>query len=348
MPHGRGPLFTDAVSLSVGLPTIMSIASFPPFYKSIRAPASTIFVPHTAKIFFRRAIAMNILYHDLIQKHLDILSFRDLASKTISTYLSYLKEFLRWTEKELSAKPLSDVSFEEIRSYLRYLKDIRKLNNRTINVHIAQLRDFYLYVLHKDWDRYQVPYLRYDQFLPKVPSRKEVDCLIDSFSNSKHKAEIALLYSSGLRVSELCRLHCGDIHASKNCIYVSPSKNRSDRYAVLSTKALEILTSYIRLDYPQAKKDSWLFPGQKPRSHICTQSIYNLLKNQLAELGWQEKGFNCHSLRHGFGLHLYEAGTDIISIKEAMGHKSLSSTEVYLSLGIGNGRSVKSPYDLEQ
>lgn len=291
---------------------------------------------------------MTNLYSDFIKKHRDILSFRDLSPSTISTYISYLDEFLCWAEKEFPEKSLSDISFEEIRSYLRYLKDIRKLNNRTINVHIAQLRDFFHYVLHRDWDRYQIPYLRYDQFLPKVPSVEEVDIIIDSILNIKHKAEIALLYSSGLRVSELCRLHCGDIHASKNCIYVSRSKNRSDRFAVLSVKALEILTSYIRSGYPGAKKDSWLFPGQKPDSHISTQSVYATLKKQLHALGWQEKGFNCHSLRHGFGLHLYEAGTDIISIKEAMGHKSLSSTEVYLSLGIGSGRSVKSPYDLDR
>ena len=58
---------------------------------------------------------MNTLYSDFIQKHLDILSFRDLAPETISTYISYLDEFLCWTEKELSGKSLSDVSFEEIR-----------------------------------------------------------------------------------------------------------------------------------------------------------------------------------------------------------------------------------------
>ncbi|MSS91496.1 hypothetical protein FYJ45_25690 [Eisenbergiella tayi] len=66
---------------------------------------------------------MNTLYSDFIQKHLDILSFRDLAPKTISTYLSYLDEFLNWVEKELSGKILSEVSYEEIRIYLRYLKD---------------------------------------------------------------------------------------------------------------------------------------------------------------------------------------------------------------------------------
>jgi len=288
---------------------------------------------------------MNTVHSAFIQKHIDILSFRDLAPGTVSTYVSYLTEFLEWMETELPETSPDAVSFEMIRSYLRYLKEIRKLNNRTINVHIAQLRDFFLYVLHRDWDRYQVPYLRYDQFLPKVPSREEVNAIIDSIENPKHKAEIALLYSSGLRVSELCRLRCGDIWASQNYIYVSRSKNRCDRRAVLSEKALGILTDYIRSDYPGASRESWLFPGQKDGSHICTQSVYNVLKIQLAAIGLGDKGFNCHSLRHAFGLHLYESGLDIISIKEAMGHKSLSSTEVYLTLGIGTGRSVKSPYD---
>jgi len=289
---------------------------------------------------------MNYIYSDYVQKHNDILSLRDLAPGTVSNYISYLNEFLSWVAKELPGKDLSGLTFEEIRSYIRYLKDIRHLNNRTINVHIAQLRDFFLYVLHRDWDRYQVPYLRFDQYLPAVPTRQEVDAIINSISNLKHRAEIAVLYSSGLRVSELCRLRCGDITASKNCIYVSRSKNRSDRYAVLSSKALSLLNSYIRRDYCNASKDSWLFPGQKDGSHICTQTVYNILQKQLAVLGWQEKGYNCHSLRHSFGLHLYEAGVDLITIKEAMGHKSLSSTEIYLSLGIGNGRSVKSPYDM--
>ncbi len=289
---------------------------------------------------------MNDIYNDYIQKHTDILSLRDLASGTISNYTSYLREFLEWVEKELPGKNIPSITFEEIRSYLQYLKNIRKLNNRTINSHIAQLCDFFRYVLHRDWDRYQIPYLRYDEHLPSVPTRLETDRIINSISNHKHKAEIAVMYSSGLRVSEVCRLHCRDILVSKNCIYISRTKNRSDRYAVLSQKALEIMTDYIRYDYHGARKDDWLFPGQKTGTSICTQSVYNVLKKCLLSLGWQDKGYNCHSLRHAFGLHLYESGADLISIKEAMEHKSLSSTEVYLSLGIGNGRSVKSPYDI--
>ena len=150
------------------------------------------------------------------------------------------------------------------------------------------------------------------------------------------------MYSAGIRVSELSRLRYEDIHRSKMNIYISRSKNRSDRYAVLSDKALEILTLYW---FRCGRPTDWLFPGQKKGTHIHKQSVYQVLKNQLAHLGWEDKGFDCHSLRHGFGLHLYESGADLIAIKDAMGHKSISSTSVYVSMGIGNGRRIISPYD---
>ena len=282
-----------------------------------------------------------------IEKHKDILSFRDLAPGTVATYVSYLKTYIEWVEEHLPDRSLSSVSWEEIRSFIRWLKDVKKLNPRTVNVHISQLRDFFYYVLHRDWDKREVPFLHFDQFLPAVPTREQVIALIDSISNPKHKAEIALLYSSGIRVSELCRLHCGDILRSKNCIYISRSKNRSDRYAVLSDKAYDLLVFYVRTAYRGAKPQDWLFPGQKAGSHICEQTVYNVFVHQLETRGLSGNGFNLHSLRHAFGLHLYESGADLFAIKEAMGHKSLSSTEVYLALGIGNGRSVKSPYDFD-
>ena len=168
---------------------------------------------------------MNEANTNYLKQHIDILSFRDLAPGTITTYTSYMTQFMEWTESVLFSKPLSDISWEELRSYIRFLKEVRELNPRTVNVHIAQLRDFYHYVLHREWDRYQIPYLHYDELLPKVPTKAEVNSIIDSVYNPKHKAELALLYSSGIRVSELTRLKCGDIYHSRHCIYISKSKN---------------------------------------------------------------------------------------------------------------------------
>ena len=282
----------------------------------------------------------------LVSKQKEILSFRDLAEGTISTYISYLTQFIEWVESELSGRALQDVSWEEIRSYVDYLRTVRKIGNRTINVHIAQLHHLFHYVLKRDWDKYEVPFLRYDTALPNVPTMAEMNAIIDSITNIKHKAEIALLYSSGIRVSELCQLHCGDIYMSKNCIFIAKTKNRSERYAILSQKALGILTDYIRQAYCSATREDWLFPGQAPGSFIDDQSVRNVFNKAVKCAGLADRGFVLHSCRHAFGLHLYEAGTDLMTIKEALGHKSLASTEVYLTLGIGNGRSVKSPYDL--
>ncbi|MDO4416571.1 MAG: tyrosine-type recombinase/integrase, partial [Erysipelotrichaceae bacterium] len=198
----------------------------------------------------------------LVNKQKDILSFRDLAEGTISIYISYLSMFIAWVEAELPGKSVMDITWEEIRSYVDYLRNVRSIGNRTVNVHIAQLHHFWHYVLKRDWDKYEVPFLRYDTSLPVVPTVNEINAIINSIVNIKHKAEIALLYSSGIRVSELCRLHCGDILMSKGCILISRSKNRSERYAVLSQKALAILIEYIRKAYPHAAPDDWLFPGQ--------------------------------------------------------------------------------------
>ena len=282
----------------------------------------------------------------LIEKQRDIFSFRDLAESTISTYISYLSQFLEWTESECGGRPVSEISWEEIRSYVKYLQNVRGIGNRTVNVHIAQLHHLWHYVLKRDWDKYEVPFLRFDTVLPNVPTVSEMNAIIDAAPSIKHRAELALLYSSGIRVSELCRLRCGDIHASKGSIFIQKSKNRSERYAVLSKKALSILSDYIRSMYPGASKEDFLFPGQRPGVHIHDQSVRSVFNKSVENAGLSGRGFVLHSCRHAFGLHLYEAGTDLMSIKEALGHRSLSSTEIYLTLGIGNGRSVTSPYDL--
>ena len=283
----------------------------------------------------------------LLDKHKDILSFRDLEDSTVATYTSYMTQYILWVEDHLNCKELAQVSWEEIRSYIRHLKDVRRLNPRTINVHIAQLRDFYYYVLHRDWDKREVPFLHFDEHLPCVPTKEEVISIIESIDNPKHKAEIALLYSSGIRVNEMCHLYCHDIIRKNKCIYISHGKNRSDRFAILSDKILKLLENYVLTSYHGATPDDLLFPGRPSDKPISDQSVRNVFNTALNRVGLDNRGFTLHSLRHAFGLHLYEAGVDLMSIKEAMGHKSLSSTTVYLTLGIGNGRSVTSPYDLD-
>ena len=281
-----------------------------------------------------------------VTKFTDMLTLRDLAESTVNNYTSYLNQFLDFIDTSLGGKLPEDVSWEEIRSYIHYLKDIRKLNNRSINPHIAQLIFFFKYVLHKDWDRYQVPFLRYDEYLPAVPTKAEMEKIIYSMGRTKYQCIIALMYSAGLRVSEVVRLRYEDISAERMQIHVAKSKNRAERKAILAKKMLNRLCWHW-VDSGKPDKSEYLFPGQKPGTHLSKESVRRVMKAHLVSIGMGDRGFTPHSCRHCFGLTLYEAGADLLSIRDAMGHKSVNSTTVYVSLGIGSDHGLTSPLDME-
>lgn len=280
-----------------------------------------------------------------VTKFTDMLTLRDLAESTVNNYISYLNQYLDFIDSSLGGKLPEDVSWEEIRSYIRYLKDIRKLSNRTINPHIAQLIFFFKYILHRDWDRYQVPFLRYDEYLPAVPTKAEMEKIIYSMSG-KYQVIIALMYSAGLRVSEVLNLRYQDISFSRMQIHVSKTKNRAERKAILAQKMKNRLYwHWIASGKPD--KNEYLFPGQKPENHLSAQSVRNVMKAHLKSIGLGDRGFTPHSCRHCFGLTLYETGADLLAIRDAMGHKSINSTTVYASLGIGSDHGLTSPMDME-
>ena len=125
-----------------------------------------------------------------------------------------------------------------MRQFIGWVQNTRSLSDRTINAVISQLRFFTIYVLHKPWDDTQLPFRKFDKYLPYVPSQQEVKTFISTIPDLKQKAMIALMYSSGLRIGEVCHLKYQDIERSNMRIHISHSKNRSDRYAVLSKNSI--------------------------------------------------------------------------------------------------------------
>ena len=274
----------------------------------------------------------------------DILSLRDLAESTISNYISYLKQFLDFLERFLGGIRPEDVTWEQVRTYILHLKTTRQLNNRSINPHIAPLRDLFRYVLHRDWDPYQVPFLKFNSYLPSVPTKQEMERIIMTMPDLMYQCILAIMYSAGLRVSEAVRLTYDDISRTNMQIHVAVSKNREERMAILAKKTLDMLTNYwFRCGRPLG----YLFPGQKPGTHISTEAVRRTMKRHLGSIGMLDKGYTPHSCRHCFGLVLYESGADLLAIRDALGQKSLSSTVVYASLGIGSDHGLISPFDME-
>lgn len=278
---------------------------------------------------------------DYLNSYREMLSLRGLTDHTLKSYSIYVRDYLHYLDLFLHKVP-EDVSWEELRHFILWLQNHKELSDRTINHCISQLRFFTLYVLHKPWDPTQLPMRKFDAYLPFVPSKDEAFTFISTLPDLKQKAMVSLMYSAGLRVGEVCHLKYSDIQRKHMRIHISHSKNRSDRYAILSKNTLDILTQYW---FSYGKPSDWLFPKQRDKTKpIDTFYIMRHMRTHEDHLGWTHK-ITCHSFRHAFGTHLYENGADLLTIKTLMGHKSLHSTLIYIHLASYNSRNIISPFD---
>ncbi|WFF72255.1 tyrosine-type recombinase/integrase [Proteiniclasticum sp. QWL-01] len=267
------------------------------------------------------------------------LELRDLSSNTKKSYQSFLKSYLEWLDS-MGIQP-KDASYENIRTYILYLKKTKKLSNHSINAHTSQIRFFRLYLLKQPWDRYEVPAMTIKSYLPEVLSVDETMAFINSINDLRLKACVALLYSSGLRLSELCHLRFEDIHYQDGRIFIRASKNRSERYATLSKKAVLILTKYY---YQYGRPRGWLFPNKKGDGPVKSAFFGRLISLHLKSLNWS-KHVTAHSFRHAFATHLYESGTDLLTIQKLLGHKSINSTTIYIHLARTGPVNFTNPFD---
>lgn len=279
--------------------------------------------------------------NEYLDTYITMISLRGLTDHTVKSYKTYISAYLDYIFDFLQ-KDSADVSWDEMRSFIKHLQHSRNLSDRTINAVISQLRFFTMYVLHKPWDQSQLPMRRYDQYIPFVPSRNEVTDFLNAIDDYKTKAMAILMYSAGLRVGEVCRLKCEDIDRKNMRIHITHGKNRSDRYALLSPVALHILEDYwFKCGQPR----NYLFPqrfnNDQPND---PQSVDRHFRETEAKLGWEHR-FTCHSLRHAFATHFYEDTQDLLTLKHLLGHKSINSTTIYVTLSDVTLRKYASPFD---
>jgi len=278
---------------------------------------------------------------DYIKKFKKMISLRNLSEHTMISYMTYLKTYLEYLD--IIQKSPSQASVSDMQDYLSWLKNTRHLSDRTINAALSQVRFFTIYVLGKPWDCHAIPTRKFDTYLPFVPSQSEVQEFISTIPDLRIKTMVAVMYSSGLRISEVCCLRYEDIERSRMRIHIAHGKNRSDRYAMMSAHALELLTKYW---FAYGRPTGYLFPKiNDPERPVDTFSLSRHIHSHEERLGWPRR-LTCHSFRHAYGTHLYENGTDLCTIKALMGHKSLNSTMIYVHLSIGSNITAKSPMDL--
>lgn len=232
---------------------------------------------------------------------------------------------------------------EEIRAYLHHLLEERKLAWSTCNVTAAAIRFFYVETL--DWLplKLHLPPRPAYQRLPQVLSLDDVERLFTCTRNPKHRALLMTTYSAGLRVSEVVRLQVTDIESApeRMLIRINQGKGKKDRYTLLSSRLLQELRAYWRLERPSP----WLFPGHAPKPPMPSGTAGKIYDRARRRAGITH-GSGIHTLRHCFATHLLDAGVDPRTIQVLLGHSSLKTTARYLHVSRQHLANVKSPLDL--
>ncbi|OFY67010.1 MAG: hypothetical protein A3H98_08930 [Bacteroidetes bacterium RIFCSPLOWO2_02_FULL_36_8] len=175
--------------------------------------------------------------------------------------------------------------------------------------------------------------------LPQVLSACEVTQIINVLENIKHKCMLSLIYSAGLRRSELLHMKIKDIDSQRMQLRILHSKGRKDRITPLSETALKLLRQY----YLKYKPKDYLFEGQQGEQY-SERSLALVLKNACLKAGIKKK-VNLHMLRHSYATHLLEGGTDLRYIQELLGHKSSRTTEIYTHVSQKAINKIISPLD---
>jgi integrase/recombinase XerD len=255
-----------------------------------------------------------------------------------NTQKSYLREVDNLA-KYFNRSP-EELGETEIKEYLLYLIKERHLSEGTFRFYVAALKFFYRTTLKREWMVEKIRHPRAKRKLPIVLDLSEVKSLLAVTKNLKHKAILMITYSSGLRASETARLKITDIDSKRMTVRITQGKGGKDRYSILSQTTLELLREYWRKYHPQ----EWLFPGAKQIDHLSTNSIQQLFYKAKKQAGIT-KPASVHTLRHSFATHLIEAGTSLHHVQLLVGHRSPTTTTVYLHVSRLNLAQVTSPLD---
>jgi site-specific recombinase XerD len=266
---------------------------------------------------------------------LEDLQIRHYSPTTIRLYLYAIREFAKHF-----GKPPDQLGAEHIRRYQLFLTREKKVSTSTYVLMVCALRFFYTHTLHQKVAIERIPFPRRERKLPLILSRDEVKALLEAPPDLRHRAMLAILYGSGLRVSEVTHLKVADIDSARNVLWVRSGKGRKDRQALLPPKLRELLRCYWRSQRPT----DWLFPGSRPSQPISVKAVF-LACRKAARVAGIAKSIHPHLLRHAFATHLLEAGVNLRTIQILLGHANLETTARYLQVADVNVRGTTSPLE---
>jgi site-specific recombinase XerD len=265
------------------------------------------------------------------QLMIEDMKLRGLAPTTQDRYLHAIKALA-----EHYHRPLDKITEKRVRKYLLYLIETKKCAKSTFNIDLNAIKFLYRRTLGRDWKLLQIKCSKTCKKLPIVLSRDEMWSLLDLVSRPKPRMCLILMYTCGLRVSEAVNLRLDDIDGKRMVLWVRNAKGYKDRSVTLPIQTLTQLRIYWLGHRPKI----WLFPSKKGIKPITTNCVQRCLKATLRQSDIH-KNVSCHTLRHSYATHLVEAGVHLRVIQALLGHKTITSTFIYMHLTQGTMASVQ-------
>ena len=271
----------------------------------------------------------------LIQRMAEDMLLRNLSSRTIDTYTWHINRFAVFI-----GKALEDATPEDLRSFQLHLVQERKVSWSTFNQTVCGLRFLYRTTLPRPWHVTMIPFGKRPKKLPAVLGADEVDRLLQCVTCLKHRMLLLTLYAAGLRLSEGAALTIPDIDSKRMLLRIASGKGQKERLVPLSPRLLTALREY----WKQERSPKYLFPGSTFETRISSTTIQKSCKAAVIKAGIR-KDVTPHTLRHSYATGLLEAGVDLLTIGHLLGHKSFSTTMVYLHVRRPHMESTPSPID---
>ncbi len=266
---------------------------------------------------------------EYINNFIEYLSLeRNYSHNTVLAYKYDINKLSRYSNSNLLK-----LSTEDLKNYL---KANNNLNNKTISHNISTFKSFYNFYLRKNMININPADLltrpKPDKTLPVYLTLEEVIKLLDieikTPYDARNKAILELLYSSGLRITELINLEMANIDID-NCLIRVMGKGRKERIIPLGDYAISALDNYINNYRPllNKKNSTYIFLNNQ-NTKLSRQFIFKIIKLECQKKGIK-KNVSPHTLRHTFATHLLKNGADLRIIQELLGHENLSTTQIY-------------------
>lgn len=269
---------------------------------------------------------------DLIKSHLEENRY---SQRTIERYIKVLEIFFKY----YSEKVPEDISQKEVSEFVSNFIIKKGFSSSFQNQMISAIKMFYEISGRGRIIPAILERPRRGRSLPKVFSKDEITRILNSTRNQKHKLLLWMIYSCGLRRSEVINILLTDLDKTRGILHIREAKGKVDRIVPVSEKVWQKLDGYLS-DYSPRK---YLFEGQNGGKY-SSESVYSVFRQALKKSGIK-KDVGVHSLRHSYATHLHESGLDIRYIQELLGHKSTKTTEIYTHVSRRNLISVRSPIE---